>query len=520
MKHRHNIRYYDDLTRERLIYYNGEYYKMREEFFAGTPFTVPRMIWDPYGPWRMARPVQHPMRYWTDLDYRHQHRVREAVTKFREHYMRDGYDAQIDGLMIAPLGATVQVKQIPIITISFGDPNFNYSVEIDSSKVYRIDYLADGKLSTVIGKLTDTRILPGTDYRGKDIYYVILTIDCSSDFGSDIRTIDSRDVRYICALSDLQTNVSVTNTYIGVDEPDGEEYGGWYNPINKEYHILQANEWKLLPEKPTDAPIGKYYAYDIEKAEWVLKDIPPMPSTYRRDQIWVFDEVHGYWTSANICPRPVQEIEYPELTRESIKVMYAEPCTLDGSQITNENEMYYNTYYKTWYIREVQPKSPNPEYLTYVFDHQHREWVGVHSNTKAVAEDQIAFYDFDVMDWLIVTDVKPDDVEYPEYYAWVFYPEIGEHLYMRKKLTYNIDENTWTLEPDEIFNRPKIECKEGYFWKYYSSYNKWFQTPISDVSRKLPMNINGEVANRDYEYPVYGSNNSALIIDYRPKTFF
>lgn len=519
MKNRHHVRYYDDMTRERLIYYNGEYYKMREEFLSGGPYTVPRLIWDPYGPWRMARPVQHPMRYWTDLDYRYQHRVKEAVTKFRNHYVKDGHDNQIDGLMIAPLGSYVTVKQVPQITIKFGDSNFNYTVEVDSNKVYRLDYLADGTLSTVIGKITDSKTYLGTDYRGKDTYYVILTIDCSSDFGSDIRYVDSRDIRYICPLSDLQSNVSITNTYIGVDEPDSEEYGGWYNPITQEYYILRQDEWVKMPNKPSDAPEGKYYRYDIENMEWVLDDVPPMPSTYRRNQIWVFDEERGYWESTYVMPKPKNPPSI-SLTNEYLLDRYIGPCMLDESKVNSDTEIYYNVVDNAWDYRSIQPESPNIEHLVYLFDHGHREWVGVHQNTKTLAEDQIAFYDFKTMEWIIVDkNDHPEVVESPDFFSWVLYPERGVYFYMDKKYTYNIKENTWSLESDNIFNKPDTPCKEGYYWKYYSYYNTWFQTPINNASRKLPLNINGEIINRDYEYPIYGSNNSALIIDYRPNTF-
>ena len=512
MKSRHGIRYYDDLARERLIYFNGEYYKMREEFLGGTPYTVPRFHWDPYGPWRMARPVHHPMRYWTDLDYRYQHRVREAVTKFRQHYVKDGFDTQIDGLMIAPLGASVHVKQIPVITINFGDRNFNYSVEIDNEKVYRIDYLANGTLSTVIGKLTDTKTLPGTDYRGKDIYYVILTIDCSSDFGSNLRYIDSRDIRYICALSDLQTNTSVTNTYIGIDEPDSDEYGGWYNPLTREYKLLHNDEWYTMPEKPSDVPEDKYYSYDIDKMEWVLKDIPPMPSTYHRGQIWTFNDVQGYWELAYVAPRP-GDPQYPEITNEELIEKYIPNCPVSDYDISNDEEAYWNMYNNAWQVRQKQPESPGED-LVYVFDHEEICWVGVRPNELTVGEGQVEWYDFDSKQWYVGTPVEPGLNEFPEFYAWV-YCDYGKMVYMKKVPTYNEVDNTWSLEATKIFDKPKEECKEGYIWRYMPSYNQWFQIPESDIVRKLPMNINGEIANRDYEYPIYRNSNSALIIDRR-----
>lgn len=514
MKNRRDIRYYDDLARERLIYFNGEYYKMREEFLLGTPYTVPRFQWDPYGPWRMARPVQHPMRYWTDLDYRYQHRVREAVTRFKQHYVKDGYDTQIDGLMIAPLGATVQVKHIPAITINFGDKNFNYSVEVTTDKVYRIDYLSDGTLYTIIGKISDSKTLAGVDYRGKDIYYVLLTVDCSSDFGSNLRYVDSRDIRYICALSDLQTNTSVTNTYIGLEEPDSDEYGGWYNPLTREYKLFHNGKWYTMPEKPTDAPEGKFYSYDVDKMEWILKDIPPIPSMYHRGQIWTFNDVQGYWELEYVAPRPTTGLVYPELTNEAlIEDYYIPPCNISDYDISNDEEAYWNLYYKVWKTRQIQPEPPG-EGLVYEFDHKEECWVGVRPNELIVGEGQIEWYDFNTRQWIFGTPVEPNVNEFPDYYAWVYYTE-GRMVYMRKELTYNEKDNTWSLEATKIFDKPKESCKEGYFWRYYPSYNQWFQTPISDVSRNLPMNINGEVANRDYEYPIYRNTNSALIIDRR-----
>ena len=505
-------RYFDDMERERLVYYNGEYYKMRECYLSGGPYAVPRFQWDPYGPWRMARPVHHPMRYWTDLDYRYQHRIHEAMTQYKQHYSRNGYGDQIDGLMITPLGAEVSVKTIPIITITFGDKNFNYSVEIEEDKVYRIDYLADAKLSTIIGKVVDCRTYEYTDYRGKNAYYTLLKVDCSSDFGSDIRMVDSRDIRHICSLTDLQSNTSVTNTYIGITAPDDiENYGAWFNPVNDTLYLNKEGKWEEMPKRPTDIPEGKYYQFDIYKLLWTLKDIPPMPDIYRRGQVWIFDEFEGKWKHEYIAPKPI--IDYPGTNEEVLP-----DCSIGFVDYnTGDKELYYNYSENQWAVRSKAPEVESGKIA--IYNHKTNEWIITDYDNEEiinnVPEGSILQYHFATNttgEYWTIESIGDPPGEDSEYYAWVYNKEAYRWYYSKKLLTYDVTKNTWSLEPLKVFNHPEETTKTGYTWKYSYFYNMWYQYPDSPAVRKLPTNINGELATLDPEVPVYIDDVTAMIV--------
>ena len=83
--------------------------------------------------------------------------------------------------------------------------------------------------------------------------------------------IDSRNIRFISSLSDIQKSMDVTRSYVGVEEPVKHgEFGGWYNPETGEYKISKDGEWIVVPKKPDEDPEeGKKWSYDSEKMEWI-----------------------------------------------------------------------------------------------------------------------------------------------------------------------------------------------------------------------------------------------------------
>ena len=265
-------RYIDDLDRERLIYYQGQYYKMKESLFSHAYDTsVMRLLLDPLGSWRLNRPDPIPMEYWKDLDYKYQSTMRECLNKFGTHFHYNDYEMDVS-LLTVPIGTKIDVKITPTITILFGKSDLNYSVDIEKDKVYKIDYLEDATISSILGKVINCNVVDTFDYRGAKTKHTILCVDCSEDFGSDIRYIDSRNIRFIMSLSDLQKSMSVTRSYIGIEEPDDKhgEFGGWYNPETGEYKVYKDGEWITVPKKPDEEPEeGKKWNYNSNKMEWI-----------------------------------------------------------------------------------------------------------------------------------------------------------------------------------------------------------------------------------------------------------
>ena len=264
-------RYIDDLDRERLIYYQGQYYKIRESLFSNAYDTsVLRIMLDPLGPWRIARPHPVSMDYWKDLDFRYQNTMRQCLEKFSTHYHYNEYSVNMD-LLTVPIGTSIEVKYTPTITILFGDKSLNYSIDIDKDKVYKIDYVEDATLKSILGKVIECNIVDGYDYRGAKTKYVVICIDSSGDFKSNVVYIDSRNIRFISSLSDIQKSMDVTRSYVGVEEPVKHgEFGGWYNPETGEYKISKDSEWIVVPKKPDEDPEeGKKWSYDSEKMEWI-----------------------------------------------------------------------------------------------------------------------------------------------------------------------------------------------------------------------------------------------------------
>lgn len=510
---RDDDRYRDDLDRERLLYYNGQYYRIKEAYYSGGPYSVPHMLWDPYGPWRFARPIPHDLDYWTDLDYRYQNTVYAKLKEITTHFHHSAITPNID-LLTAPLGASVNVKYTPIITIAFGDSSLNYSVEIDKDKVYRIDYLSNAVLTSIVGRVKVANITSGTDYRGNKMDYVILAIDCSTDFGSDVRTIDSRDIRYIKCLNDIQESLEINRSYIGTVEPDGT-HGGfvnfWYNPSTNEYKVRQEDgSWKVISEKPTEKPdSGKYYRFNYDTMSWDMVDIPEIGDSIK-NRIYVFDRDQGIWIIQPKEEKPLAPI-IPALTKdqlpENVKFMPSKPDTV----ARYGKECYFNHVANEWKERE-RYSGNKPIFMTgtlydegtevAIFNHEEEVWI----TATTPKLDFEAYENFSKIAYYKDGDFVIEDPDYNYYTA-----KYDSHLYSiilntdnnQTYITprvYGYKDNHWILEDTNQFMSIDDDYKpmEGYCWKFSYYFNRWIQYPIHRDTDVNDAGIGGRVPALNY----------------------
>ena len=483
-------RYRDDLERERLIYANGEYYRVRENWFSGGPYAVPRMFFDPYGPWRMARPVRHPLHYWEDLEFKYQGRLRDDLRLYYKHYIKDGEDGDLSMLSTTPLGANVTAKMTPIIEIAFGDSSLNYKVEVEDGKVYRIDYMKDATLSTVIGRIASCDLANGYDYRGKETQYVVIKVDCSMDFESDVRLIDSRTIRYIKSLEELQTATSVTRTFVSTVEPEDThgEYGGWYNPKTNEYFVKNnSGGWVPIPTKPSEEPEeGKYWSYNSDNVQWEQKEIPPKPEDFTPNTVWTFDFDEEKWKEDNIAPKePIEPSDGEDISEEyKDRFVPAEPSDPPGYG----KEWYWHFNDKRWKKRDIMPDDG----IRYIYNQTYNVWepgtyvVNESTEIKTTIENYITINNLN-------------------YYVW-YNVEDGNYKISPNVSTYNPETNTWEVKPSEKYNIPTEEPKDGYEWTYSSYFNLWNQSPKGYTETgTIPIGVNGHAFGRE-----------GVIIGYRP----
>lgn len=267
-------RYYDDRVGDTLLYFQGQYYKMQQMQYSPR-YDFFNFLMDTFGPWRLPTRIPKTMDYWRDLDYRYRDTMRRYLNSTGTHFHTGEITTQVD-MSLSPIGTKVEINWNPIVTVMFGDTKHNYSVEIHRDEVYHIDYMHNATLESVLGKVIGSRNIEGNDYRGASSNYVILNIDCSEDFNSNIVSIDTRDIRFIMAMKDLQQSTSITRTHIGIEEPDSKhgEFGAWFNPATGEYKILTTDGWKVIPVKPTEEPEeGKQWVYNDKDVVWEQQDI-------------------------------------------------------------------------------------------------------------------------------------------------------------------------------------------------------------------------------------------------------
>ena len=267
-------RYYDDRERSHLLYFRGQYYRMQQMQYQPR-YDFFNFLMDTFGPWRLPHRIPKTMDYWKDLDYRYRDTVRRYLDSSGTHFHAGHLNTQPD-LSMSPIGTSVELRFSPAITILFGDKANNYTVEINKDKIYHIDYMHNAELVSILGKVTGMRTIEGGDYRGIGTTYVILNVDCSNDFDSNIASIDSRDIRFIMSMEDLQQSTSITRTYIGVTEPEDihGEFGAWFNPETGEYQLYTTEGWKAIPVKPTEEPEeGKQWVYNDKEVKWEQQNI-------------------------------------------------------------------------------------------------------------------------------------------------------------------------------------------------------------------------------------------------------
>ena len=109
-----------------------------------------------------------------------------------------------DSILDTP-SVTTKIKQIPVITLNFKkDYDISYSVDLNDTDLYKVDYLdADNELKTLIGKWSSYDSLK--EYSNNSfIEYFMLTFDCSTDFKSIVIKVDSRKIRYISVLEEVE----------------------------------------------------------------------------------------------------------------------------------------------------------------------------------------------------------------------------------------------------------------------------------------------------------------------------
>ena len=477
MLHNHHDmgRYRDDLERERLIYSNGEYFRVREAWFTGGPFGIPR-YWHPpfttFRPFWMAGPRRvHPLHYWTDLDYRYQGRMKEELVRYFKHYENDpsGGVVGMPGYATLPIGSKVTTKFTPIIEIAFGDSQFNYQVAVEEGAIYRIDYMENATLCNIIGKISGFQTNEGYDYRGAKIEYVVLKIDCSSEFGADIRLVDSRNIRYIKNVEELVSSTALPMVYVGTTEPDGNDYSGWYNPMTNEFKISTKDGWSKLNTKPEEEPeAGKYWWYDAENNEWIQKDIPEFNPPYKEpNTVWQFDPSVEKWILQPIAEKPVFNTDIDDL-----------PVTLKDRFIPNRpltaigknQEHYYNLNFKEWDVRDKKPESMEYAY----FNHVSKQWC------ELTKEEWLNDHNVESSGETMSNEDIESMIDTNRYFVFEYGEDLKYHI-MLKIPTYDEYENKWILDIDKSIRVPELpEPKQGYSWFYNYYYNTWGQylTPV------------------------------------------
>lgn len=295
-----NDRYKSDLERERIIYANGQYWRIKEEMFSGGPFAVPTYIWDPYGPWRMASPWRMPAHYWNDLNLKHSKKQREILNQFMHKAEPRGEQEPMEDLMAVPIGTYVEdIKQIIYLTIGFGDKKLNYTVPIVRDEIYRIDYYEDATLKSIVGKVRIITIHSGKDYRGKPEIYCILQVDTSDTFDAYMHIINTKDIRYIKDVKEMANESLIINRcYVGPEEPENaEEYGMWVDPAAGIIRIRINSEWTIVNTiKPEETPEeGMYWKFNYKTCQWNQKEIPDKPTSIDPKIDFEFNEHDGKW---------------------------------------------------------------------------------------------------------------------------------------------------------------------------------------------------------------------------------
>ena len=528
-KHLHPVyvdkqRYMDDRDRDRLIYRNGEYYRLRESYYTGGPYTVPRVIFDPYHIWRMTRPVHHPWAFWKDLDLKYARKMYEPLDHYTTHFIKEeGGGPDTTALLTTPIGADVTIKAIPVVTIAFGDKNLNFSVEITEDKVYRIDYMEDATLKSVIGKVTGFNQYNAFDYRNKEYNYITLRVDASNEMSSNVVTIDSRNIRYILSLSDIETRMSVMETYIGPEEPNTERYRLWFNPITGENKVFYNNEWKSI-DKPTEAAEeGKYWKYDDLTFTWSQEEVPPRPEDYIRNKVWSFNYDTGKWESVDIATRPSEEgftISALGISLYGDRYISAKPITIpESSKVwgfvmdTHQwAQLFYPTaegnYYLasdgTWIDIPNRPEEELEEGKIYTLTMEYSDEQGYHNPQWVVADKE----------------AKPDiEIDETKYY-WEF-DEPKNKWFIRPLIpTYNQDSNSWEFAESNEYTYPEGEPSEGYHWEYSVYWNRYVEIPdqYNEPELNLPRTVDGEIVdglnprfmNNTVKIRIYDPTNTGL----------
>ena len=484
MLHNHHGmgRYRDDLERERLIYSNGEYFRVREAWFTGGPFDPPRFWHPPYTTFRpfwMAGPRRvHPLHYWTDLDYRYQGRMKNELVRYFKHYENDpnGGVPGIPGYATLPLGSKVTTKVIPIIEIAFGDSQFNYQVAIEEGGIYRIDYMENATLTSIIGRIANFEVSEGYDYRGAKIEYTVLKVDCSSEFGADIKLVDSRNIRYIKNVEELVSATALPMVFVGTNEPDPADYSGWYNPMTSEFKVYKNKDdgWVKFDTKPEEEPeAGKYWWYNQEENEWIQKDIPDFNPQFKEpNSVWVFDTSEEKWKMQPIAIKPDYTIPIKEDLPEEYQDRYIP--TKPHDLIDSSKEYYYNLNSDIWKTRDKKPDNMKYGY----FNHVSEAWCEL---TEEEWNDEVSE---DTESAEVKANIE-SNIDIGKFYV-LLNEENHKYRIHPRIMTFDEVENRWYLDTDKSIDIPELgEAKEGYSWLYNSWYNVWGQyiTPVSRTSQ-------------------------------------
>lgn len=528
---KHHRRYIDDLDRERILYYNGQYYRIKEAYFSGGPYAMPHGLWDPFGPWRMARPIPHNLEYWTDLDYRYQNTVCNTLKKVGTHFHIGEAEINKD-LLCVPLGTKINIKNIYSVTILFGDTNLNYTIDIDPDKVYHIDYMENAVLQSVIGRVVDCDLYKAKDYRGEDAPYTMLKLDCSRDFEHDIRNIDSRDIRYINCLSDIQKSSSITKTFIGVREPDDPygEFGAWYNPSESKYYLKTEEGWKDITSKPEEDPgEDKYWHWNSNKFEWEVKEIPACEDDNGREYVWIFNESTERWERQLHVPKPLVSPLPKPSNIYSDSWMYSKP----NDVAEYGQEWYFNTILMEWDKRDSKPKEDPGEDKEWYFNEGTDSWITIpargdrqvfNGTLDDLANNTYKTWVYssmgDQIGWFEEEVEPPLDTETfdEELYTWIYNPKTNDWYVTPKVYTYNPDKNEWTLEKPAFYEEVTT-TREGYKAIYNYYYNLWFEYPIQDNINEI---IKSKIDEKDMIYDVYTAevNRTGKLVDHRVVLYF
>lgn len=109
------------------------------------------------------------------------------------------------------------VSTRPVLSIwvnfEYSDPSFNKSIKLEHGIRYKISYVADRALNRIVGIVKDIGKIYNSDYNHTPEY--IITVDCSTNYGANVKRIKSSQIRDIVVYvehMDEDTNLKNTET--------------------------------------------------------------------------------------------------------------------------------------------------------------------------------------------------------------------------------------------------------------------------------------------------------------------